>query len=76
MLPCLKIVRHILEVQCNMKKLLALLLVGGAIIMGVIIPNMIANGVDVPIGAISIVGVVIIGLPLLVAFIGGNNNGE
>lgn len=59
-----------------MKKLLALLLVGGAIIMGVIIPNMIANGVDVPIGAISIVGVVIIGLPLLVAFIGGNNNGE
>ena len=58
-----------------MKKLLALLLVGGAIIMGVIIPNMIANGVDVPIGAISIVGVVIIGLPLLVAFIGGNNNG-
>jgi len=59
-----------------MKKLLALLLIGGAIVMGVVIPNMVANGVDVPINVISIVGVVIVGLPLLVAFIGGNNNGK
>lgn len=44
--------------------------------MAIVIPNMVANGVDVPIGALSIVGVVIVGLPLLVAFIGGNNNGE
>jgi hypothetical protein len=43
--------------------------------MAIVIPNMVANGVDVPIGALSIVGVVLIILPFFV-FGGGNNNGE
>lgn len=58
-----------------MKKLLALLYIGIIIVMGIVIPNMVANGVDVPIGAISIVGVVLIILPFFV-FGGGNNSGE
>lgn len=58
-----------------MKKLLALLYIGVIIVMAIVIPNMVANGVDVPIGVISIVGVVLIILPFFV-FGGGNNGGE
>ncbi|MEE0839999.1 MAG: hypothetical protein U0L72_05540 [Acutalibacteraceae bacterium] len=58
-----------------MKKLLALLYIGVIIVMGIVIPDMVANGVDVPIGVISIVGVVLIILPFFV-FGGGNNSGE
>jgi hypothetical protein len=58
-----------------MKKLLALLYIGVIIVMAIVIPNMVANGVDVPIGVISIVGVVLIILPFFV-FGGGNNSGE
>jgi hypothetical protein len=58
-----------------MKKLLVLLYIGVIIVMGIVIPNMVAKGVDVPIGVISIVGVVLIVLPFFV-FGGGNNSGE
>ncbi len=58
-----------------MKKLLVLLYIGVIIVMGIVIPNMVAKGVDVPIGVISIVGLVLIVLPFFV-FGGGNNNGE
>ena len=43
--------------------------------MAIVIPNMVANGVDVPIGVISIVGVVLVILPFFV-FGGGDNNRE
>lgn len=58
-----------------MKKLLVLLYMGVIIVMGIVIPNMVANGKDVPIGVISIVGLVLIVLPFFV-FGRGNNNGE
>lgn len=55
-----------------MKKLLVLLYIGVIIVMGIVIPNMVANGSDVPIGVISIVGVALIVLPFFV-FGGGND---
>ncbi len=58
-----------------MKKILALLYIGVLIVMGIVLPNLIANGKDVPIGLISVVGVFLIILPFFV-FGGGNNSGE
>ena len=58
-----------------MKKLLVLLYIGVIIVLGIVLPNMVANGVDVPIGVISIVGLFLIILPFFV-FGSGNNNGE
>ena len=58
-----------------MKKFLVVLYIGVIMALGIIIPNMIANGVNVPIGIISVVGVLLIAMPFLV-FGGGGNNGE
>lgn len=58
-----------------MKKLLTLLYIAIIIVMAIVLPNMISNGKDIPIGVISVVGVVLIVLPFFV-FGGGNNNGE
>ncbi|MBR2040408.1 MAG: hypothetical protein IJ948_03415 [Clostridia bacterium] len=58
-----------------MKKFLVVLYIGVIMALGIIIPNMIANGVNVPIGIISVVGVLLIAMPFFV-FGGGGNNGE
>ena len=49
-----------------MKKSLALLYIICIIVLGVAIPNMIANGYDIPIGVISVVGISLIILPFFI----------
>ena len=58
-----------------MKMILGLIYILGIIALGIVIPDLVASGRDVPIGAISVVGLLIIVLPFLV-FSGGGNKDE
>ncbi len=50
------------------------ILILGAVVLGIVLPNLIANGVDIPIGIISVIGLIVIVLPFVLG--GGGNNGE
>ncbi len=59
-----------------MKMIIAILWFVGLLALGIIIPNMVAKGIDVPIDVISIVGVILFVLSIAIGFIGRNNNDE
>ena len=59
-----------------MKMIIAVLWFVGLLALGIIIPNMVAKGMDVPIDIISIVGVILLVLSIAIGFIGKNNTDD
>ena len=59
-----------------MKKIIGLIWIIGFVFLGVIIPNMVSKGADIPVDVISIVAIILVAISVVIGFIGGNNNDD